>query len=112
MYITKTISYDTRARVFWTFVVFAFIALVIYIYAVNTTIRNTIARQNLENEVAIVSTQLGDLEFSYIALKNKVSLDLAYTRGFKNVSSAQYVSRGESRSLTMNVTSVSGTISR
>ncbi|MFZ2048956.1 MAG: hypothetical protein WAV25_01500 [Minisyncoccia bacterium] len=112
MYITKTLSYDTRARAFWTLVVLSILSLVVYIFAINATIRNTVTRQNLENEVATISTQLGDLEFSYIALKNRVSLDLAYTRGFKNVSSAQYISRGESRSLTMNVTSLSGTISR
>ncbi len=112
MYITKAISYDTRVRVFWTMIILATLSLFIYMFAVRATIKNTAIRQNLENEVAIISTQLGDLEFSYIALKNKISLDLAYERGFKNVSSAQYISRGVSRSLTMNVTSPSGTINR
>lgn len=112
MYITKTISYDTRTRVFWTFAVLSIISLIIYVWAINMTVRNTVTRQNLENDVASISTKIGELEFSYIALKNNVSLDMAYTKGFKKVSSAEYISRGASRSLTMNTLQRSDILSR
>lgn len=112
-HITKTISYDTRAKAFWTLIFISLASIVVYILAINATVRNTVARQRLESEVANISTQLGELEFSYIGLKNKVSLEVAYARGFQNVSSPQYISRGESRSLSMNVTSgIQGIVNR
>lgn len=107
-HITKSISYDTRTRAFWTLIILSIASLVVYVLAINMTVRNTVTRQILGAEVATVSTQLGELEFSYIALKNKVSLDVAYARGFQNVVSPQYISRGAGRSLTMNV--VSGSV--
>ncbi len=113
-YITKTISYDTRTKVFGMMAVICVACVVVYFFAINMTVRNTVTRQRLEAEVSNVSAKLGELEFSYIALKNNVSLDKAYALGFQNVSATQYITRGKSRSLSMNVSSsrVAGVVNR
>jgi hypothetical protein len=101
MYKTKTISFDTRFRVFWTLVILSGVSLTLYIYGVTATVRNTVARQSLEAEVMNISTDLGEMEFTYIGLMNGVSLQVAYERGFKDVTSPVYISRAQN-SLSMN----------
>lgn len=102
MYKIKTISYDTRKNTFWTLVFISALSLVLYIYGVSATVRNTVARQSFEAEVASINTRIGEMEFTYIGLKNAVSLETAYARGFKNVTEPVYISRSASRSLSMN----------
>lgn len=102
MYKIKTISYDTRRSTFWTLIFISALSLVLYIYGVSATVRNTVARQNLESAVAGINTRIGEMEFTYIGLKNAVSLETAYARGFQNVTEPVYISRSASRSLSMN----------
>ncbi|MBX4199939.1 hypothetical protein KW790_00545 [Candidatus Parcubacteria bacterium] len=78
------------------------LSLVIYIYAVNSAVRNTVARKDLESRIALVSTHLSEMEFKYISLKNKVDLKLALNRGFKEVTTPVFISRSSSRSLSFN----------
>jgi len=99
---TKTLSYDQRLQTFWSLIFILSACLVIYIFAVNGAVRNTVVRQNLEKETTNLSARIGELEFSYIAMKNKISLNLAYERGFKEVVSPVYISRSASRSLSIN----------
>lgn len=102
MYKTKTISYDNRVRIFWSLIFLSILSLVVYIYGVNATVRNTVARQNLESEALSISTHLGEMEFSYIGLTNKVSLTVAYERGYKDVSAPVYISRNQNAGLSIN----------
>lgn len=99
---TKTISFDTQVRLFWMLIFLSVASLALYVYGVNATVRNTVARQNLESEIANISTHLGEMEFAYIGLRNKVSLNLAYERGFQDVVSPTFISRANTHSLSLN----------
>lgn len=112
MYKTKTISYDARVRLFWTLVFASVTLLGLYVYGINATVRNTVARQDLEAEALNIGTHLGEMEFAYINLKNDVSLDMAYARGFKDVTAPVYISRSTSKSLSMNSGAINRTIKR
>ncbi len=101
MYKTKALQYDTRVRIFWALVSLCVFALVLYVYGVNATVRNTVARAQLEAEATNISTHLGEMEFAYISLKNKVSLEVAYARGYQDVVSPTFISRS-ARSLSFN----------
>jgi hypothetical protein len=105
MYKTKTLSFDAHVRLFWMLTFICVASLALYVYGINATVRNTVARQNIEAEIANISTQLGEMEFAYIGLKNKISLSVAYERGFQSVESPTFISRTPSRSLSLNVTS-------
>lgn len=99
---TRTISYDHRARLFWILMMVSVLSLLAYIYAIHATARNIATRQNLERQMAKISTNLGSLEFSYIELKNSVTLELAYQHGFREVKSPLYVSRARTAPLSFN----------
>ena len=98
----KLLSYDNRVRVFWTLVGLFVVSLVLYVYGVNATVRNTVVRQELESQVGNLTLKISEMEFSYISLKNNVNIDIAYARGYQDVSQPTYITRGSSRSLSYN----------
>lgn len=102
---TRTISYETRVRAFWLMLFVLLASVVVYMVAVRATIGNTIARSNLESTTNALVTQVGNMEFQYISLEDNISLQLAYSKGFENVTEPIYISRSSSQSLSMNVSS-------
>jgi hypothetical protein len=98
---TKTISYDFRAKIFIALVCASALAIAVYTYAVLATIQHAVARESLVNERSALSVMVSELEYKDIALRNRVNLDTALMRGFIEVTSPLYVSRG-SDSLTLN----------
>jgi hypothetical protein len=100
---TQVLTFESRVRVFWVLVSICFISSILYIYAVSSAVSNTVSRQNLEREVGTLAARIGEMEFTYIGLKNNVSLAVAYSHGFKDVSSPVYVSRAKSPSLSVNI---------
>ncbi|KND48927.1 MAG: hypothetical protein AB200_00670 [Parcubacteria bacterium C7867-005] len=102
MYKTKTISYDSRALAFWTLTSLCALSLVIYIYGINATVHNTVTRQNMEKQVSSITTALGEMEFKYISLKNSISLEVAYEKGFKDVDTPVFISRASTPTLSIN----------
>ena len=94
-------SYHNRAVVFLILAGISLLSLVIYIFSINATARNIAHRQELERQIANVRTNLDGLEFSYIELKNNVTLELAHQHGFKEVNNPLYVSRNKT-SLSFN----------
>lgn len=103
IYKTKTISYDTRYKAFWSLVSLCILLSALYIYAIVSTVGNTAVRENLEGENAILAAELGEMEFRYISMKNGVSIELARAHGFQEVTSPVYVSRVRSNSLSANI---------
>jgi len=99
---TKIISYDNRARFFWVLVGVSILSLFVYIYAIHATARNVADRQELEKQVADLSSDLNSLEFAYIELRNDVTIELAYNYGFREVKNPLYISRTRQSSLSFN----------
>lgn len=60
-----------------------------YMYAVNRTVFNVVAATKAEKSLAQSSASVADLESSYISLRNKITLDFAYTQGFQDASGQQ-----------------------
>lgn len=101
-YKTKTISYDSRVRLFWMLVAVCVLSLGVYIYSVNMTIRHTVARADLESKVSHMSAELSALEFEYITKRHGVDMKLAQEYGLKEVKNPAYVSRSYNNGLTLH----------
>jgi len=95
-------GYENRLRIFWVLVTISIVSLVAYMYAINITARNITHRASLEREIADISTGLDALEFEFIELRNNVTLELAYEKGFKEEKSPLFVSRSKAASLSFN----------
>ncbi len=84
----------TAALSFWVLAVAIVILASLYVYLVNKTVHNVVARQTTEVEISKLSTTLSELEFKYITAKAGVNMELASNLGFKAVSGdAQFVTR-------------------
>lgn len=57
---------------------------------------NVVARENIEQDISSLSSDLGELEYRYMTLRNGVTLDLAYTKGFQDAEPTQFLTRGPS----------------
>jgi len=99
---TKTISYDRRIKIFWALFSISLISIALYIFAINSTVRYTVTRQHLERELVRLNSDNGALEFEYLELKNSITKELAYTKGYKEVTEPVYASRGRASTLTLN----------
>lgn len=79
-------------QIFYSMMMLLIVVSFMYGYFVKETIMNVVAREKLITESRNLSSQISDLESSYIAAKNKVTIDLAYSKGFKDVTSTDYIS--------------------
>lgn len=60
-----------------------------YVYAVNRTVFNVVASTKAQKMLAQSSAASADLESHYVSLKNKITLDFAYSQGFQDASNQQ-----------------------
>lgn len=91
--VEKVLQLNREKYIFWTLVWTVFFLAGFYMYCVRTTISNIVARQNSENESSTLTLKIGNEEFEYINKRNAVTLELAYTLGFKDSSGKMFVSR-------------------
>ncbi|MBI4155837.1 MAG: hypothetical protein HY507_01225 [Candidatus Zambryskibacteria bacterium] len=84
---------NREKNIFWTLIATVFLCVGFYIYFINTTIHNTVLRQNLENEISRLTLSTGSEEFQYIAMRNKINLPLAYSLGFRDVAVKTFISK-------------------
>ncbi len=102
MYRTKAISYDLRAKIFWTLAMLAIILSGTYIYAVSATIKNVAGRQEFERSLGSLTTRQSELEFAYIEAREGIVPSTARDEGFKSVGKVVYVSRSGPGALSLN----------
>lgn len=54
-----------------------------YSLLLSVMVKNIVERKNLERKILTLSTEVGDLELSYLAISEEVDLELSRTMGFK-----------------------------
>ncbi len=64
-----------------------------YVFLVNKTVSNVVARSKTESSISELSSSMGDLEFKYMALKKSVTLDLAYSKGFEDAMPSTFLAQ-------------------
>ena len=89
----KILQLQTEKTLFWTLVAILFLCAGFYMYSINTTIRNVVSRQNLENEATQLTLNIGTEEYKSISLRNGITLSLAHSLGFRDVSEKTFISR-------------------
>lgn len=93
----------TERRIFYIAVLLLIFVSIFYAYFVNQTIRNVAKRENIENEIGTITSNLSDLELQYLSRKNNLTLDYALSIGFKEVNKINYISKGtETNGLTLH----------
>ena len=84
---------DTNKILFWTLSGILLLCMGFYMFCINVTIRNVVAREQLETKSSALLLSIWNKEFQYITQRNAVTLPLAYSLGFKEVTSKTYISK-------------------
>ena len=79
---------------FWALLGILILSVGFYLFCINNTVRNVVSRENLESEANKITLDISDKEFQYISMRNSVTIDLAYTLGFKDVSQKTFIKKG------------------
>ena len=91
--VEKVLQLNREKTIFWVLLGVLFLCASFYMYFVNSTIHNVVTRQNLEKESTQLTLKIGNEEFQYITMRNSITLPLAYSLGFKDVSVKIFISR-------------------
>ncbi len=93
----KVLQLNNEKTMFWSLIGLLVLSLGFYMYFINATVHNVVARQNLEAEASTLTLDIGNKEFQYITERNNVTLQVAYTMGFKDVTEKTFISKNTSK---------------
>jgi len=79
-------------NIFWGLFSMIVVLLVSYGFLVNGTIINAISKQNLEKQMISLNSDVNSMEFSYLNIKNKITMEYALSLGFVPVSNDKFAS--------------------
>lgn len=99
---TKKSKIHKEKVLVWTLAPTIVLSFILYMFFVNGAVLNVVAREEVENELASLNAKVSELEFEYISLRNSITIDYAYNRGFKEVEESVFAERPGNTSLTLN----------
>jgi len=91
--ITKINTNNLERKIFWFLSVFVITSIIFYGFLVNQTVINIVERENIQDEITMLNSEISGLEFDYIALKNEINLKYAYSVGFEDAKNVEFASR-------------------
>ncbi len=83
----------SKKNIFWMLVFSIFIFAGAYVSLVSHTIYNVVLRQRTEKNILALQSDIVKVESQYFDTKAKVTVDLAKTKGFTNISSSVFISK-------------------
>ncbi len=95
----KILQLNREKTIFWSLLTIFIFAIGMYMYLINTTVRNVVASQNLESKITQLNLSISSKEFQYIKSRNAVNLNLAYAMGFKDASAKTYITEKSTKSV-------------
>lgn len=84
---------NREKTIFWSLLAILVLCAAFYMYCINTTVHNIVIRQNLENDASSLALTIGSEEFRYISMRNGVTLAMAYSLGFADVTEKTFISK-------------------
>jgi hypothetical protein len=95
----NALQVNREKTIFWSLLLTLLLSIGFYMYLINTTVRNVVATQNLEAKISQLNLSISSKEFKYISDRNAVTLNLAYSMGFKDIESKTYIKEKSTKSV-------------
>ncbi len=71
-------------RFFLNLILWSFVTLsILYVLCLGNMVKNIVERKGLENEARSLSTDVANMELTYLSLSNNVDMNLSHSLGFK-----------------------------
>ncbi len=81
------------SSVVWALFAVFIVLLALYGVLVRQTVFNVVSRQQSENKITDLNSKIGDLEFKYMTATNNITIEMAYAKGFKDVTDPSFITR-------------------
>ncbi len=91
--VEKVLQLNKEKTIFWALIGVLFLCAGFYMYFINNTVHNVVARQDLEAEASNLTLSIGNREFQYISKRNGITLSRAKELGFKEVLAKTFISK-------------------
>jgi nucleoside recognition membrane protein YjiH len=82
-----------RVRIFWTLVFGIIVLAPFYAISVHSAIVNVVERENIVSMIREKSTEVSETESKYFALKNKINMNMAYSKGYQEAEVSSFISK-------------------
>ncbi len=82
-----------RGKIFFLLLAAIVILVSTYITLIHSTIVNVVEREKIVNEIREKSTAVSELESSYFAMKSKINIELARSKGFQDSEVSSFISK-------------------
>lgn len=86
------VHHITARRLFFLLVSVLALLAFSYLYLINATVYKVVQYGKIQNQNAALTLNVDSLQSTYIAQKNAISLTLAYSDGYQNIASPQFIS--------------------
>ena len=86
-------KFQNNKKLFWYLLMAIDVAVSTYAYFVNQAVYAVAEREKIETKISALNSKLGEIEFKYIALKNEISPEYAYSLGFHDVKNQNFISK-------------------
>lgn len=87
------ISHHYKERIFAILITAIIITACGYVFLLQKAIVNVVQRQHLVTEAKNVSADVSGLEEQYFTAKNKITIDLAHSKGLRDADTIAYISK-------------------
>lgn len=89
--IDSVLSY--RSRIFWLLIIGIAITAPFYAIFVHSAIVNVVEREKIVGQIREKSTAVSELESEYFAMKDKINMELAHSKGFHDTDVSSFIPR-------------------
>lgn len=80
-----------KKNLFWSLACLLLLTTSFYIYLLNTAALNGVRWKNAEEEIASLGAVVSEHESYFLALKQSVTLKMAYAKGFEDVRAVTFI---------------------
>ncbi len=92
---TLILKFKKPNYLFWMGVFMLILCGSTYAFSLNGAIGNVVVRSESAKKISALHAEVSKLESSYVSLKNKITLDLAFSLGFKSTARISFLGGGK-----------------
>ena len=93
--ITTKAAYAEESRLFYAAAISCVVVFLTYMYFLSSSVAAVVMREELDEEIAEVGTQVSVLEAQYIEMQHAVSSDIASMKGYVVADEKIFIDKGE-----------------
>lgn len=82
-----------KERILVVLIVGIVLSMTSYIFLVHKAIVNVVEREKIVKDIREKSTIVSDLESKYLTEKNKINIELAHAKGFRDAEVTSYITK-------------------